>query len=133
AVKNTLESITSSGCTVINYHVVNGTLTIKAKANLTTQKHKKIREGLELALISVSLVAIICSLVVLSCVRIQSSQTSEKLFIHKSLLFAWGIGYAVYIMDIAVFDSRNEKNSCLHSRCCYPPFLSNISLYVDVS
>ncbi|XP_078358143.1 uncharacterized protein LOC144642912 [Oculina patagonica] len=111
AVNNTLASITSSGCTVTNYYVVNGTLKIKAKTNLTTEKHKKIREGLELALISVSLLAIICSLVVLSCVRIKSSQTSEKLFIHKSLLFAWGIGYAVYIMDIAVFDSRNEKTA----------------------
>ena len=46
---------------------VNGTLVIKAKLDLTTDKHRTIKERLEMALISISLVAIICSLTVLSC------------------------------------------------------------------
>ena len=49
---------------------VNGTLVIKAKSNLTTSdKHRAIKEHLEMILISISLVAIICSLTALSCLR----------------------------------------------------------------
>lgn len=31
-------------------------------------------------------------------------QSNEKLFIHKNFLLSWGIGYAVYIVDVAAFE-----------------------------
>lgn len=36
--------------------------------------------------------------------RQHSIQSSEKLFIHKNFLLSWGIGYAVYIVDVAAFE-----------------------------
>ncbi|KAJ7328564.1 hypothetical protein OS493_024481 [Desmophyllum pertusum] len=111
-VNNTLASVTSSGCTVASYYVNNGTITIRAKVDSTRMaKQNKTREVLELVLISVSLVGITCSLIMLSCIRKQSSLTTEKLFIHKNLLLSWGIGYAVYIVDITAFKSRNERTA----------------------
>jgi len=108
-VNDTLASVTSGGCTVTSYYMVNGTLVIKAKPTLTTtDKHRTIKERLEMVLISISLVAIICSLTILSCLRIQSAQNSEKLFVHKSLLISWALGYAVYIADVIAFNNRKE-------------------------
>ena len=40
--------------------------------------------------------------------RTQSPQSAEKLFIHKNFLLSWGLGYAVYIVDVTAFENRNQ-------------------------
>lgn len=112
-VNSTLASLNSSGCTVTSYEIKNGTVMIKAKRNtpeeLRRKKHEERRQRVEIVLTSLSLVAITFSLIVLSCIRTQSPQSAEKFFIHKNLLLAWGLGYAVYIADVTAFESRNQK------------------------
>lgn len=64
---------------------------------------------MELVLMCISTAAVFLALLLLTALRLKSS---EKLFIHKSLLLSLGLGNLVYIMDITLFDTR-EKHTAL--------------------
>ncbi|CAH3033598.1 unnamed protein product [Porites lobata] len=99
-----VNNVNSSDCLVTSYHERNRTITVRRIDSGKRERHEKRRKLVELSLISVSLVAIVLSLIFLSCIRQHSIQSSEKLFIHKNFLLSWGIGYAVYIVDVAAFE-----------------------------
>lgn len=100
-----VNNVNSSDCLVTSYHEGDRTITVRRIDSRKRERHEKRRKLVELSLISVSFVAIVLSLIFLSCVRQQSKQSKEKLFIHKNLLLSWGIGYAVHIVDVAAFES----------------------------
>ncbi|CAH3032757.1 unnamed protein product [Porites lobata] len=70
-----------------------------------TNKHYQVQRDLELVLLGVSVVAVILSLIVFTMIRVKSS---ERIFVHKNLLFSLGLGNLVYILDIASFSTRMD-------------------------
>ncbi|KAK2546942.1 hypothetical protein P5673_033327, partial [Acropora cervicornis] len=60
---------------------------------------------MEIVLLCISIAAIILALVLLTMMRLKNS---ERLFIHKSLLFSLGVGSLVFVLDKTSFASRED-------------------------
>lgn len=100
------DSNNAHGCTWIRYDA-NGTLKMTAReVNDEGKVQKAIIQGyLELALSSLSIVAVIFSLMILSCLRIRNS---ERIFVHKNLLLSLCLVYIVMILDTFVLTNRKQ-------------------------
>ncbi|CAH3125439.1 unnamed protein product [Porites lobata] len=96
-----------ANCSWVEYDE-NGTLQIKSKEIMDEQKYRKalIRGYLDLALSSISIMAVIISLIALSFLRIRNS---ERIFVHKNLLLSLCLVYIVTIFDSFVFTNRKQN------------------------
>ncbi|KAL9982453.1 hypothetical protein ACROYT_G004496 [Oculina patagonica] len=95
-----------ANCTWIEYDA-NGTLKITAREVTDEEKERKafVQGYLELTLSSISIVAVILSLIILSCLRIRNS---ERIFVHKNLLLSLCLVYIAMILDTFVFTNRKQ-------------------------
>ncbi|KAL9983045.1 hypothetical protein ACROYT_G005169 [Oculina patagonica] len=73
--------------------------------NPSVTKHDDIQDNLEVALLSISIVAEVISFALLMIIRVKKSM---RLFVHKNLLLSLAIGQLMYILDVKFFNSRNE-------------------------
>ncbi|XP_066029938.1 uncharacterized protein [Pocillopora verrucosa] len=93
-------------CTWIEYDV-NGTLKITAREVRDEEKERKAmaKTHLDLVLSSISTVAVIICLILLSCLRIRNS---ERIFVHKNLLISICLVYILMILDSYIFTNRKQ-------------------------
>ncbi|KAK2546935.1 Cadherin EGF LAG seven-pass G-type receptor 1 [Acropora cervicornis] len=68
-------------------------------------KHEQVQSELEIVLLCISIAAIILALALLTMMRLKKT---ERLFIHKSLLFSLGVGNLVFVVDKTLFASRED-------------------------
>ncbi|XP_068746819.1 uncharacterized protein [Montipora capricornis] len=85
----------------------NGSLRIRTKEVRDKKEERKamIQNYLELVLSSISIAAVLLSLIILSCLRIKNS---ERIFVHKNLLVALLLIYIVMILDTFIFTNRKR-------------------------
>ncbi|XP_073256022.1 vasoactive intestinal polypeptide receptor 1-like isoform X2 [Porites lutea] len=103
SIEEIIAILTANNCPHIYYDKEKDAFEIQEPAAIN--KHHKVQRDLELVLLGVSVVAVILSLIILTMIRVKSS---ERIFVHKNLLFSLGLGNLVYIVDIASFSSRMD-------------------------
>ncbi|XP_068742841.1 uncharacterized protein [Montipora capricornis] len=94
-----------NNCTELTFDEENDVFRFKGFTSSEHLRHEKIQTYLEIVLLCISIAAIIIALIVLVMLRLKNS---ERLFIHKSLLFALGLGNLVFVLDKTLFDTRQE-------------------------
>ncbi|XP_068709170.1 uncharacterized protein [Montipora foliosa] len=94
-----------NNCTELTFDEENDVFRFKGDTSSEHLRHEKIQTYLEIVLLCISIAAIILALIVLVMLRLKNS---ERLFIHKSLLFALGLGNLVFVLDKTSFDTRQE-------------------------
>ncbi|XP_078357682.1 uncharacterized protein LOC144642574 [Oculina patagonica] len=92
-------------CTSVKYDEGMGVFVYNQDTPKESLKHYEIQSNMELVLISISISAIVLALILLTALRLK---TSERLFIHKSLLLSLGLGNLVFVLDKTLFASRQE-------------------------
>ncbi|CAH3022693.1 unnamed protein product [Porites evermanni] len=105
--------LAANNCPHIDYDQEKDAFKIQKPA--AANKHYQVQRNLELVLLGVSVVAVILSLIILTMIRVKSS---ERIFVNKNLLFSLGLGNLVYIVDIASFSTRMDHivSSCLNEK-----------------
>ncbi|XP_068707413.1 corticotropin-releasing factor receptor 1-like [Montipora foliosa] len=93
-----------NNCTELTFEE-NDIFQFKGDASSEHQRHEQIQTYMEIVLLCISIAAIILALIVLVMLRLKNS---EQLFIHKSFLFALGLGNLVFVLDKTSFDKRQE-------------------------
>ncbi|XP_068709163.1 uncharacterized protein [Montipora foliosa] len=94
-----------NNCTELTFDEENDVFRFKGDTSSEQLRHEKIQSYLEIVLLCISIAAIILALIVLVMLRLKNS---ERLFVHKSLLFALGLGNLVFVLDKTLFDTRQE-------------------------
>ncbi|XP_068742843.1 uncharacterized protein [Montipora capricornis] len=94
-----------NNCTEQTFDEENDVFRFKGDTSSEHLRHERIQTYLEIVLLCISIAAIILALIVLVMLRLKNS---ERLFIHKSLLFALGLGNLVFVLDKTLFDTRQE-------------------------
>lgn len=91
-------------------------------------KHYEIQSRMELVLMCISMVAVVLALVLLTYLRIR---TTEKIFIHKNLLLSLGLGNLVFVLDKTLFVTRNEHSALCSTVAVVQFFFTHCGVHVD--
>ncbi|PFX11730.1 hypothetical protein AWC38_SpisGene24437, partial [Stylophora pistillata] len=100
----------ANNCTNLKFDEEAGAVVYNKDILNQYQKHKETQTNMELVLMCISTAAVFLALILLTALRLKSS---EKLFIHKNLLLSLGLGNLVYIMDKTLFDTREKHTEFL--------------------
>ncbi|RMX57662.1 hypothetical protein pdam_00005012, partial [Pocillopora damicornis] len=101
----------ANNCTNLTFDEEIGAVVYNKRISNEYQRHIEIQTNMELVLMCISTAAVLLALILLTALKLKSS---ERLFIHKSLLLSLALGHLVYIMDKTLFDTR-EKHAALCS------------------
>ncbi|CAH3158045.1 unnamed protein product, partial [Pocillopora meandrina] len=101
----------ANNCTNLKFDEEIGAVVYNKRISNEYQRHIEIQTNMELVLMCISTAAVLLAVILLTALKLKSS---ERLFIHKSLLLSLALGHLVYIMDKTLFDTR-EKHAALCS------------------
>ncbi|XP_020605509.1 adhesion G-protein coupled receptor D1-like isoform X1 [Orbicella faveolata] len=99
------DALRANSCTSIEFDEETGLFVYNQDGSKESFRHEKIQSKLELVLLCISISAVILAFILLTTLRLK---TSEKLFIHKNLLLSLGLGNLVYVLDKSLFASRRD-------------------------
>ncbi|CAH3158048.1 unnamed protein product [Pocillopora meandrina] len=112
-------------CSAVTFHEEKMIFTYTPPTSKEIIKHYEIQSRMELVLMCISMAAVVLALVLLTYLRIR---TTEKIFIHKNLLLSLGLGNLVFVLDKTLFVTRNE-HSALCSTVAVVQFFLHIALF----
>jgi len=99
------DALKANNCTSVEFDEGTGVFVYNQDGSKESIRHKKIQSKLELVLLCISMSAVILALILLTALRLK---TSERLFIHKNLLLSLGLGNLVFVLDKSLFASRRD-------------------------
>ncbi|XP_015780085.1 PREDICTED: uncharacterized protein LOC107357960 [Acropora digitifera] len=105
AIKQVNDFLRANNCTELTYEKEKDVFIFQRDVSAEELKHEQVQSDMEIVLLCISIAAIILALVLLTMMRLKNS---ERLFIHKSLLFSLGVGYLVFVLDKTLFASRED-------------------------
>ncbi|KAJ7385557.1 hypothetical protein OS493_015135 [Desmophyllum pertusum] len=95
----------ANNCTSIKFEEGKEVVVYNEDVSKESLKHTDIQSNMELVLICISIAAVVLALILLTALKLKSS---EKLFIHKSLLLSLGLGNLVFVLDKNLFTTRQD-------------------------
>ncbi|XP_044169377.1 uncharacterized protein LOC122953512 [Acropora millepora] len=105
AIKQVNDLLRANNCTELTYEKEKDVFIFKRDVSAEELKHQQVQSDMEIVLLCISIAAIILALVLLTMMRLKNS---ERLFIHKSMLFSLGVGNLVFVLDKTLFASRQD-------------------------